>query len=90
MEMMKHVTALGQALEEIEALMGKMGGCIDSGMEVDYGHISPGTNEGWITANPKLFFDLPKLHEYVAQSPRQDMPKETSLSMDGISESFKA
>jgi hypothetical protein len=77
----KPVTALGLAFEEIEAiLVEKMGGFIESDMGIS--HELWGPNEGFIRANLKLYFDLKKLHEYVAQLPESKRFNWVGLSDD--------
>ena len=70
MENMKNVAALGMALEEIESIMEKMGGSILSRMEIDQA-ASSSEEEGGIWIKATMLFNLTKLSEYAALSPRQ-------------------
>jgi hypothetical protein len=88
---MKNVRALSEALAQVEELIGKMGGSMGYNMKI----YQAGTV---ILVKSALCFDLEKLNEYTAQFPRigwvdlSSSPDKSGkeLSMDGVSETFKA
>ena len=65
MAKMNNLAVLGRAMEEVETVLKKMGGTIESDMTIS--QIDYMSDSGVIWVKAEMYFDSKKLNEYVAQ-----------------------